>query len=176
MTDDNDGDLDVYLLGHIFFRNGGKPEKPPTVLKDGTYQVLPNFSKYFQVNLNSTNGFKLDTAGARDYLMINDNGTFRDVTMEAGINSKPWQGNSVTWRDFNNDGHQDIYIANDFELNRFLTTSFFLFGSYYFLGERRWILMFLLSFPFVAAFMYLLHGVLEIYLRDPFLQLIGVMG
>jgi hypothetical protein len=24
--------------------------------------------------------------------------------------------------------------------------------------------------------MYLLHGVLEIYLRDPFLQFIGVMG
>ena len=30
--------------------------------------------------------------------------------------------------------------------------------------------------PFVGAFMYLLHGVLEIYLRDPFLKLIGVMG
>jgi putative tricarboxylic transport membrane protein len=24
--------------------------------------------------------------------------------------------------------------------------------------------------------MYLLHGILDIYLRDPFLQLIGVMG
>ena len=58
----------------------------------------------------------------------------------------------------------------------FLSTSLFLFFSYYFLGERRWILMFLLSFPFVAAFMYLLHGVLDIYLRDPFLKLIGVMG
>lgn len=117
---DNDGDLDAYLLGHRFYRNGGKPEKPPTVLKNGTYQVLPNFSKYFQVNLNSTNGFKLDTAGSRDYLMINDNGVFRDVTIEAGINSKPWQGNSVTWWDFNNDGHQDIYIANDFEGQDFL--------------------------------------------------------
>ena len=58
----------------------------------------------------------------------------------------------------------------------FLSTSLFLFLSYYFLGERRWILMFLLSFPFVAAFMYLLHGILDIYLRDPFLQSIGVMG
>ena len=112
--------MDAYLLGHRFYRNGGKPEKPPTVLKNGTYQVLPNFSKYFQVNLNSTNGFKLDTAGSRDYLMINDNGVFRDVTIEAGINSKPWQGNSVTWWDFNNDGHQDIYIANDFEGQDFL--------------------------------------------------------
>jgi len=69
-----------------------------------------------------------------------------------------------------------IYGATILKVGYFLTTSLFLFASYYFLGERRWILMFLLSFPFVAAFMYLLHGILDIYLRDPFLQLIGVMG
>ena len=69
-----------------------------------------------------------------------------------------------------------IYGATILKVGYFLTTSFFLMGSYYFLGERRWILMFMLSFPFVAAFMYLLHGVLDIYLRDPFLKLIGVMG
>ena len=69
-----------------------------------------------------------------------------------------------------------IYGATILKVGYFLTTSLFLFASYYFLGERRWILMFILSFPFVAAFMYLLHGVLNIYLRDPFLQLIGVMG
>ena len=66
--------------------------------------------------------------------------------------------------------------ATILKVGYFLTTSLFLMGSYYFLGERRWILMFLLSFPFVAAFMYLLHGVLDIYLRDPFLQMLGVMG
>ena len=69
-----------------------------------------------------------------------------------------------------------IYGATILKVGYFLTTSLFLFASYYFLGERRWILMFLLSFPFVAFFMYLLHGILEIYLRDPFLQSIGVMG
>ena len=69
-----------------------------------------------------------------------------------------------------------IYGATILKVGYFLTTSFFLIASYYFLGERRWILMFLLSFPFVAAFMYLLHGVRDIYLRDPFLKLIGVMG
>ena len=69
-----------------------------------------------------------------------------------------------------------IYGATILKVGYFLTTSFFLMGSYYFLGERRWVLMFMLSFPFVAAFMYLLHGVLDIYLRDPFLKLIGVMG
>ena len=58
----------------------------------------------------------------------------------------------------------------------FLSTSLFLFFSYYFLGERRWIWMFILSFPFVALFMFLLHGLLDIYLRDPFLKLLGIIG
>ena len=69
-----------------------------------------------------------------------------------------------------------IYGATILKVGYFLTTSLFLIASYYFLGERRWKLMFFLSFPFVAAFMYFIHGILEIYLRDPFLQYIGVMG
>ena len=58
----------------------------------------------------------------------------------------------------------------------FLSTSLFLFFSYYFLGERRWIWMFVLSFPFVALFMFLLHGILDVYLRDPFLKMLGIIG
>ena len=58
----------------------------------------------------------------------------------------------------------------------FLSTSLFLFFSYYFLGERRWIWMFILSFPFVSLFMFLLHGLLDIYLRDPFLKMLGIIG
>ena len=69
-----------------------------------------------------------------------------------------------------------IYGATILKVGYFLTTSLFLASSYYALGERRWLLIFILSFPFVGAFMYLLHGVLDIYLRDPFLKLLGVMG
>tara|TARA_B100000886_G_C20260834_1_gene422821 strand:- start:176 stop:646 length:471 start_codon:yes stop_codon:yes gene_type:complete len=58
----------------------------------------------------------------------------------------------------------------------FLSTSIFLILSYIVLGERKWIWIFILSFPFVAIFMYLLHGLLNIYLRDPFLKYIGIMG
>ena len=58
----------------------------------------------------------------------------------------------------------------------FLSTSIFLVLSYITLGERKWFWIFILSFPFVATFMYLLHGLLNIYLRDPFLKFIGVMG
>ena len=58
----------------------------------------------------------------------------------------------------------------------FLSTSFFLLFAYYFLGERRWKWMLIFSFPFVALFVFLLHGVLDIYLRDPFLKLLGIVG
>jgi putative tricarboxylic transport membrane protein len=62
------------------------------------------------------------------------------------------------------------------KIGYFLSTSLFLIASYYFLGERRWVWMFLLSFPFVALFMFLLHGLLNIYLRDPLLQYLGIIG
>ena len=58
----------------------------------------------------------------------------------------------------------------------FLSTSIFLLFAYYFLGERRWKWMLLFSFPFVALFMLLLHGVLDIYLRDPLLKYLGIIG
>jgi putative tricarboxylic transport membrane protein len=58
----------------------------------------------------------------------------------------------------------------------FLSTSLFLILSYYFLGERRWSRMFMLSFPFVAIFMFLVHGLLDIYLTDPILIALGVIG
>ena len=37
-------------------------------------------------------------------------------------------------------------------------------------------LILIFSFPFVAIFMYLLHGLLAVYLRDPLLKYIGIMG
>ena len=69
-----------------------------------------------------------------------------------------------------------IYGAVILKVGYFISTSLFLIASYYFLGERRWIWMFLLSFPFVALFMFLLHGVLGIYLRDPLLKSLGIIG
>ncbi len=69
-----------------------------------------------------------------------------------------------------------IYGLVILKLGFFLSTSLFLFFSYYLLGERRWVWMFILSFPFVALFMFLLHGLLDIYLRDPILKMLGVIG
>ena len=69
-----------------------------------------------------------------------------------------------------------LYGLTILRVGYFLSTSIFLVLSYIVLGERKWIWIFILSFPFVAIFMYLLHGLLNIYLRDPFLQFIGIMG
>ena len=69
-----------------------------------------------------------------------------------------------------------IYGATILKVGYFLTTSLFLVFSYYFLGERRWKYILIFSFPFVAIFMYLLHGLLAVYLRDPLLKYIGIMG
>ena len=69
-----------------------------------------------------------------------------------------------------------LYGLTILRVGYFLSTSIFLVLSYIVLGERRWIWIFFLSFPFVGVFMYLLHGLLNIYLRDPFLKLLGIMG
>ena len=69
-----------------------------------------------------------------------------------------------------------IYGATILKVDCFLSTSLFLVASCYYLGERRWKYILIFSFPFVAIFMYLLHGLLAVYLRDPLLKYIGIMG
>ena len=44
-----------------------------------------------------------------------------------------------------------IYGATILKVGYFLTTSLFLMGSYYFLGERRWVLMFMLIFSICCS-------------------------
>ena len=57
-----------------------------------------------------------------------------------------------------------------------ISTSVFLLIAFYVLGERRKIILFIFSFPFVALFMFLLIKGLDIYLRDPFLKWLGLIG
>jgi len=59
--------------------------------------------------------FSKSPQGRRNYLFHNNgNGTFTDVSKQAGI----WgltQGHTALWFDANQDGWPDIYVANDFE-------------------------------------------------------------
>jgi putative tricarboxylic transport membrane protein len=58
----------------------------------------------------------------------------------------------------------------------FLSTNLFLLVSYYFLGVRSYKALLLCSFPVVAGLQFMLHGLLDVYIRDPFLQFLGVIS
>jgi len=45
------------------------------------------------------------------------NGKFQDVTEESGLAKSPGKGMGISIADFNNDGWQDVFIANDTEPN-----------------------------------------------------------
>ncbi|MBD5778078.1 VCBS repeat-containing protein [Pelagicoccus sp. NFK12] len=67
---------------------------------------------YLQTNLMDS---VASPDGQRDRLFRNEgHGYFREVTEEAGILGTLTQGHSATWWDFDEDGWQDLYVANDF--------------------------------------------------------------
>ena len=55
----------------------------------------------------------------------------------------------------------------------FLATSVFLIGGFLVLGERRWWAILVASIPVAAAFEFILAGLLDIYIEDPFVSWIG---
>ena len=58
----------------------------------------------------------------------------------------------------------------------FISTNLFLIFSYYYLGVRNYKVILFCSFPVVAALQFMLHGLLVVYIRDPFLKMLGVIS
>ena len=58
----------------------------------------------------------------------------------------------------------------------FVSTNLFLLISYYYLGVRSYKTLLLCSFPVVAGLQFMLHELLDVYIRDPFLQFLGVIS
>lgn len=84
---DHDGDMDLYLVNHRYdFKNNAK-------IKGSV-----------QAQIEETTS---------DQLYQNNGGSFTKVTEEAGLYNKAW-GLSAVISDFNNDGWEDVYVANDF--------------------------------------------------------------
>lgn len=83
---DNDGDLDCYVLNHVYNRE--------------------NAQYHFPLS-------KIQRVIGDDKLMINEEGVFVDKTKESGIESTGF-GLGVITTDINNDGYLDIYVTNDF--------------------------------------------------------------
>ncbi len=64
------------------------------------------------------------TGGQPDYLFRNDGArSFTNITSQSGIRSGPFggtQGHSALWMDFDDDGWEDLYVANDFSTHDYL--------------------------------------------------------
>ena len=120
---DNDGDQDLYLA------NGGQYEIEANMLLanngDGTFTDVTAKAgvglKAFTYSaswVDYDNDGDLDLycanygVGAKNVLYRNNgDGTFTDVTDQAGVGDKSWSWMGV-WADVNNDGWQDLYVVN----------------------------------------------------------------
>ncbi|PSL28594.1 VCBS repeat-containing protein [Dyadobacter jiangsuensis] len=93
---DRDGDTDCFLLNHSLQEYAG----------------FSNLLANYRQQRNEAYGNKL---------LRNDGGRFTNVTDSAGIVSNVLSfGLGVNVNDFNNDGWQDLYIANDYNENDYL--------------------------------------------------------
>lgn len=93
---DRDGDTDCFLLNHSIQEYAG----------------FSNLLANYRQQRNEAYGNKL---------LRNDEGRFTNVTDSAGIVSNVLSfGLGVNVNDFNNDGWQDLYIANDYNENDYL--------------------------------------------------------
>jgi hypothetical protein len=90
---DNDGDLDLYVCGYS------------PVVMIGPGDVFANPVPYWDAK-----------NGAPNFLMRNDGDwSFVDVTKQVGLNVNNTRFSlACAWDDFDNDGDQDLYVANDF--------------------------------------------------------------
>src|SRR6516162_6296012 len=96
----DDGRLDLYVASYVDvdINQLAEPGSAPTC----TYRGIATFC--------GPRGLP----GGRDILFHNNgDGTFTDVTEKAGIDRDSYYGLGVVWGDYDKDGREDIYVAND---------------------------------------------------------------
>jgi hypothetical protein len=92
---DNDGDVDLYVTNYVDFSMTNN--KYCNYSGDARVYCHPNVYNGLPDILYRNNG----------------DGTFTDVSQEAGIFRKDGKGLGVVFGDYDNDGWTDIYVAND---------------------------------------------------------------
>lgn len=120
---DNDGDKDLFLAsdlnGNRLFNNNNGTLTDVTIASglptDNLFTYGVSFGDYNNdgcLDLYMSN--RVVTLPITNYLFENNcDGTFTDVTQSAGVGTTANATYSSTFFDFNNDGWQDIYEAND---------------------------------------------------------------
>lgn len=109
---DRDGDLDVYVLTYRRMPPAGLKGNP--VRENGTLMPPKEHREYLALMNKPGQGMVIVNAGQRDRLLRNDGGTFVDVSEAAGIGTHYEMGLSARFWDYDGDGWQDLYVANDF--------------------------------------------------------------
>ena len=114
---DNDGYLDLYLVNSaapsVLFRNKGDGTftdvtESAKVSNQGSYGhgvACGDYDNDGYVDLYVTN------FGENRLYYNNGDGTFTDVTVQAGVGDPRWSS-SATFFDYNNDGYLDLYVVN----------------------------------------------------------------
>jgi hypothetical protein len=138
---DRDGDLDLYVFCYVFWAGAGSKTHssypypyhdanngaPNYLFRNEGRLRFTNVTKSVGLDVNNrrfslaaswcdydSNGFP-DLYVANDFgknnLYRNEDGAFRDVSQEAGVEDTG-NGMSVTWEDYDNDGKIDLYVGN----------------------------------------------------------------
>ena len=139
---DNDGDQDLVLATDAcvaLYSNSGKEsfqlESKLPIGYDGTSLSASDFDvdgdldllvcKYRSVRdvpalLQVTDSFAESQSGGRNVLLRNDEGwIFTDATEESGLTENNFgHSRSATWVDFDLDGDQDLFVANEWSSSR----------------------------------------------------------
>ncbi|MCK4858153.1 MAG: VCBS repeat-containing protein, partial [candidate division Zixibacteria bacterium] len=139
---DNDGDLDLYVLNYgpnVFYRNNGNGTftdiSESSGLDNSNWSLSAPWFDYDgdgDLDIYVANYLEYDSGKFRSYYAAagypgplsyrgqpdtlyrnNGDGTFTDVTKEAGVFQPNGRAMSATIADLNNDGFLDLYIPND---------------------------------------------------------------
>lgn len=136
---DRDGWLDIYFCLYSYYQgtdqyryplpyydaNNGPPNFMMRNNRDGTFNDVTlqaglnhNNTRYsFCCGWNDYNGdgwpdlFVVNDFGRKNLYRNNGNGTFTDIASQQGVDDVG-AGMSVCWFDYDNDGHEDLYVGN----------------------------------------------------------------
>ncbi|UCE19883.1 MAG: VCBS repeat-containing protein [Gemmatimonadota bacterium] len=112
---DGDGYLDMYITNdgpNILYRNNGHGTFTDVAIQAGVDQPAEGTgAAFFDYDNDGDLDIYVENYYSADILYRNDgDGTFTDVTHDAGLGHTGWNGGTAIG-DYNNDGYLDIYIS-----------------------------------------------------------------